>query len=274
MIINSCEYYNSLKDYDFKIIKGYHFKSGNIFFNYINDMYNLRLKYPKSDPMNLLAKLLMNSLYGRFGMKDIQTLSIFVDKDQLKQQGNELVTSIKLDDNLFFIEAIVDDSKQFEINVGIASIITAYSRVHMQKIKKFCLDNGIIIYYFDTDSIFTNKPLPDWMISNKLGDLKLEYIFDEVVFLGPKIYAGITTDGNYISKIKGFKDSKSIPFEKMKSLLIENSSLDLTHIKWFRSLINSSIKLEKSPYLLTPTQNKRKLIFEDGIATSTIPFKI
>jgi len=51
MIINSCEYYNSLKDYDFKIIKGYHFKSGNIFFNYINDMYNLRLKYPKTDPI-------------------------------------------------------------------------------------------------------------------------------------------------------------------------------------------------------------------------------
>ena len=31
-------------------------------------MYKLRLEYSKSDPMNLIAKLLMNSLYGRFGM--------------------------------------------------------------------------------------------------------------------------------------------------------------------------------------------------------------
>ena len=32
-------------------------------------MYNLRLQYDKGTPMNLIAKLLMNSLYGKFAMK-------------------------------------------------------------------------------------------------------------------------------------------------------------------------------------------------------------
>ena len=31
-------------------------------------MYDLRKSYPKTHPLNLIAKLLMNSLYGRFGM--------------------------------------------------------------------------------------------------------------------------------------------------------------------------------------------------------------
>lgn len=83
------------------------------------------------------------------------------------------------------------------------------------------------------------------MISDKLGDLKLEYIFKEAVFLGPKIYAGITTDGKYICKAKGFKDSSCIPFKDMKSLLMKGNSLNLNHIKWFRNLQDANILLRK-----------------------------
>ena len=231
MIINSCEYFNALNDYDFKIIKGYHFKSGMLFFDYVNKMYMLRLQYTKDQPMNFIAKLLMNSLYGRFGMKNVQTESLFVNESDLRLLNVALVSSMKLDEDLYFIESTVEDSKDFEINVGIASAITAYSRVHMQRIKKYCFDNNINIYYFDTDSLFVDKPLPDYMISSDLGALKLEYIFKEAVFLGPKIYAGILVDGTYICKVKGFKDSKSISFNDMKSLLVEGASLNLSHIR-------------------------------------------
>jgi hypothetical protein len=30
----------------------------------------LRLNYSKEDPLNFIAKILLNSLYGRFGMDD------------------------------------------------------------------------------------------------------------------------------------------------------------------------------------------------------------
>ena len=62
---------NSLKfGYQFEVLRGYYFNSGYLFKDYVNDLYNLRLRYPKSDPMNYIAKILLNSLYGRFGMDD------------------------------------------------------------------------------------------------------------------------------------------------------------------------------------------------------------
>jgi hypothetical protein len=270
MTITSAEYYNSLNDYNIEIIKGYHFKGENLFYDYVTDMYNLRMKYLKSHPMNFIAKLLMNSLYGRFGMKDILVESKFADSKVVNE--STLLSSIKLDDDLFFVEVELDRNES-ETSVGIASLITSYSRIHMQKIKQYCIDNDIKIYYFDTDSIFTDKPLPDRFISNKLGDLKLEYIFKEVVFLGPKIYGGITTDGEYICKIKGYKDSKKISFDAMKSLLNEGVSLNLNHVKWFRSLGSAQIGLVDTKYRLSPTQNKRYLVFKDGLAINTSPFK-
>ena len=68
------ELYNAEKfGYKFDILWGYTFDKDFIFKDYINDLYNLRLSYPKTDTMNMTAKLLLNSLYGRFGMDDAFT---------------------------------------------------------------------------------------------------------------------------------------------------------------------------------------------------------
>jgi hypothetical protein len=62
--------YNAIKfGYQFEVIKGYEFERGFIFKEYVEKMYTLRMKYAKGTSMNLIAKLLMNSLYGKFGMK-------------------------------------------------------------------------------------------------------------------------------------------------------------------------------------------------------------
>lgn len=59
---------NSLNfGYNFKIIKGYLFEKDYIFDGYVDELYNLRITYPKTNPLNYSAKLLLNSLYGRFG---------------------------------------------------------------------------------------------------------------------------------------------------------------------------------------------------------------
>jgi len=75
------ELYNAKKyGYNFDIIWGYTFKKGYIFKDYIDTLYNFRLSYSKSDPMNLISKLLLNSLYGRFGMDDLFTYSEIISK--------------------------------------------------------------------------------------------------------------------------------------------------------------------------------------------------
>jgi len=64
--------------YSFEIIKGYQFKTGDIFSKFLTKLYNLRKQYEKGTPMNLNAKLLMNSLYGKFGMRDDITKMIIL----------------------------------------------------------------------------------------------------------------------------------------------------------------------------------------------------
>jgi hypothetical protein len=46
-------------------------------------MYNLRLQYPKDHPMNLIAKLLMNSLYGVWKMKLLKWRYFLIKLNQI-----------------------------------------------------------------------------------------------------------------------------------------------------------------------------------------------
>jgi hypothetical protein len=80
--VYSLEMDNAMKfGYQFEILNGYQFEKGYIFKDYVEKMYNLRLKYDKGDPMNLIAKLLMNSLYGKFGMRMERTLVDIFEAD-------------------------------------------------------------------------------------------------------------------------------------------------------------------------------------------------
>jgi hypothetical protein len=53
-----------------KVLRGYQLFRGNIFKSWVEEQYKLRTSNPKSHPMNYIAKILLNSLYGRFGMTD------------------------------------------------------------------------------------------------------------------------------------------------------------------------------------------------------------
>ena len=114
--------------------------------------------------------------------------------------------------------------------------------------------------------------LPEELVGRELGLFKLESSYKEIVFLGPKIYSGITTDDRLITKIKGFKDSKDLSFNEIKSLLHKDSNLELNHVKWFRSI--NQIEMKEQPYILSSTANKREFIFKNGIAIDTKAFTL
>ena len=163
-----------------------------IFNNYVNDLYNLRLTYDKSHPMNYIAKLLMNSLYGRFGLNVLLSEFTIINKTELDRfvDYNEILELIDLDDKFLMgfiandkldgslISNLVNDVKS---NIAISSAITAYSRMVLADIKKYCLDNGIKLFYFYTDSVFTSKPLPDHFISRAIEKWKLEAFCKEAI---------------------------------------------------------------------------------------------
>jgi hypothetical protein len=113
--------------------------------------------------MNYIAKILLNSLYGRFGMDDNFSDINIIHKDFYGDFENKfidsIVTKIKIDD-YFLVEIkqseniIEENDDNHNINVSIAAAITSYSRIHMTQFKN---NPKINLYYTDTDSIYIDE---------------------------------------------------------------------------------------------------------------------
>ena len=186
---------NSLKyGYKFEVLRGYTFKKAFVFKDFIDDLYQLRLTYPKSDPMNYVAKILMNSLYGRFGMNDnFSTFEIFDQPSYIKYE-NKFKDFIKnvTDLGSHYLVEIFNPNKSLNteldngneihnINIAIASAITAYARIIMSQLKN---RKDRKVFYFDTDSWYIDGPLDEILVSpTELGKFKLEYIAKRGVFI-------------------------------------------------------------------------------------------
>ncbi len=68
------------------------------------------------------------------------------------------------------------------------------------------------------------------------------------------------------------KNAKDLSFDQIKSLLYICSNLELNHIKWFRSI--NQIEMKNSPYLLSNTENKRSVIYNNDLAVDTKAFTL
>jgi hypothetical protein len=79
-----------------------------------------------------------------------------------------------------------------DVNIAIASTFTAGARVVMYAFKN---KNLYKLYYSDTDSIVIDRELDTRLVGDKLGQLKLEHVINKAVFLAPKVYALVKTDG-------------------------------------------------------------------------------
>ena len=177
-----------------------------------------------------IAKLLMNSIYGRFGMHTPELKHAIVNPQQLDQivekylalpQGPwalrsrtgvlEKITLGTLDLITYILNKdILDFSKDKDIkllrkflkgipgqtNVPIAAAVTSYSRIIINQFKLLAISLGLDIFYSDTDSLVINGPLPPEVCNSaELGKLKLENTFKEGIFVAPKIYYLELEDG-------------------------------------------------------------------------------
>lgn len=118
--------------------------------------------------------------------------------------------------------------------------------------------------YSDTDSVHLLGELDPKYIGDKLGQMKLEGVAVDAVYLalpsfarGPKVYSLIMEDGSQICKIKGSK--KSLSHELMKSLLIKGSEQSIPQERWKRSLSDGQITLlAESAYTLALRSKQQK----------------
>jgi len=178
-----------------KVYKSYYYRAlCEPFSDFIATMYKLRMRF-KSDknPAELVVKILMNSLYGKFGQK-------FLDKENLipnNLNAEELhkLKSFEILGDFGEYLSIKENRVPTAFCIPIWAIyVTSYGRL-----KLYDLITKSDAAYCDTDSIITKKVMPT---SDKLGDLKLEMKIKEGIIVKPKFYAVRTADKEYI-KIKG-----------------------------------------------------------------------
>lgn len=209
-------------------------------------------------------------------MTDDLASHVIANTDKLDEiiNSKDKINTTKLNEDLYLVSyhdidenKLMDDHTNFYISIGIASAITAYSRVIMTQFKN--LPNNLM-YYTDTDSAIMEKPLDDSLVGKHLGQMVLEKEYKEFVALAPKVYGGILNNGKIITKVKGFKNH--IPFDDLKSLLNENKSLELQQTKWFRFIDKGFISIKSQVYTLIPTANKRKLAYKNNKLVGTEAF--
>jgi hypothetical protein len=187
--------------YKIKVKRGYVWPlKKKLFEKFINALYEIRLTSPKNSVSDIIAKLLMNSSYGRFGMNLDKENIGFILKDGVTEYrvlkiGNKNVQLYKEPVRL----------KTFS-HVGIATFVTSYARIHMHRLFGSL---GSDLFYTDTDSIFTTRKMDH---GKELGKLKFEAEYDSAVFLLPKTYYARGIQKSKIA-MKGFDKKKISQFD-------------------------------------------------------------
>lgn len=168
----------------YKLGKAVIFDKQKIFKDFVSDLYGLRLKN-KNNVMDVVCKLLMNSLYGKFA-QNIKQKTFYLMPVKTDDKTNY---SIYYD--IWFNET--DRKLPFQL-IGLSSYVTTYAHL---KLFEYINKNT---FYVDTDSIFTDLKLP---VSSELGALKLESEIKEAVFISQKNYSFLDTGNNQTIKFKG-----------------------------------------------------------------------
>lgn len=196
--------------YKIRFIQGYEFKkNGFIFKEYIEKKY-LEKKASKGAKREI-AKLLMNSLYGKFGQRRDEQTYVEISKNEFDRISNEhLYETIAIVGNSYYKIKEKQNFYSDFIHPEIAGLVTSYARTELYE--WFLMAGLENVYYCDTDSMIINKEIDAKFIGSEIGQMKLEANIKEFVALAPKMYSYISKDDMEVrTRAKGF------PYESIKA---------------------------------------------------------
>ena len=240
----------------------YQFKRGkDLFKNFVNDHY--AIKSSTNDPLQKsVAKLFLNALYGRMGMKDIDNVMGIVNKTEAYNLDKNTNVSIfsdlgndkylvkysgQINDNirkLYTKDPLVKNKQNFynkkELRdsglnktrnipsaVHIAAAISSYARIIINEFKNI---PGNPCVMSDTDSIVLTKPLPKEKTGKELGKMKLEQEIKQGIFIRKKLYFILNSNNQEIIKASGL-DSNKLDYFSFKNLL-DGKSVEIERINF------------------------------------------
>ena len=172
------------------------YSSAPIFRSFVDEMYAWRLEFRErgDETSAWMVKILMNSLYGKFGQRgivyershNIRDLRAMAWDDLDAETG--IVTRYRQLGGLVQVQS--DDSESRESHPAVASHVCAYARCNLFRFESIAGTDRV--FYMDTDSLLVDRVgyerLKPHIDESRLGALKLEGQFDEITIHGPKDY--------------------------------------------------------------------------------------
>lgn len=157
----------------------------NPFREFVADCFGLRRYYlDQNDGMANIVKLILNSLYGRWGLEPEGGLYQLVDLDGVADFGRYAgYTTADYNGRLYGYGPVEAGKPPDYINVFFAAQIAAGARVELLA---ELTRQGERAVYCDTDSIITTGDIPT---GPALGDWRLEMERGQADLIGPKEYA-------------------------------------------------------------------------------------
>ena len=143
------------------------------FIDFVRDLYEFRQNNPE---ISVVAKLIMNSLYGKFGQKYGKKIDILSVDATLKQLS--ACTDIERVNGYFIVKKLLKE-RAFCVPAW-ALYVTAYGRI---KLHDYISRYHAV--YCDTDSIITRS---DLVTSKDIGKMKLEHTIGTGYIIKPKMY--------------------------------------------------------------------------------------
>lgn len=164
-----------------------------------------------------VAKILLNSLYGKFGMKTEREKLVRFDERDYIPDGARPANPLDLDSGLWYVPEEADADY---VIPQIAAHVTTLSRLKLWGYFMTAHERGILAYG-DTDSVHTTADLSD-MCGSELGKLKDEGKGELYTgeYLQPKLYMLHGDRGGEKLVMKGYKPpkaGKNAYFERVKS---------------------------------------------------------
>ena len=192
-------------------IKRYVYTSARIFDGYVTTLYNMRKEYKARmkalvkdgkygcdeyylcEVYQMICKLLMNSLYGKWGQRtqefeEIGTTDDYGEDEYYNSEEDRMIRTLMFGGKIYACSSKMSEGR--DACPSIASTVTGYARMLMWKFLSACPERSY--YYMDTDSIFGTteavEALKEHISSTELGYLDVEQRIDWMETFAPKDY--------------------------------------------------------------------------------------
>lgn len=201
---------------------------------------------------------------------DIKILSEATEKNNFAVTYKKEPDIDICDSDLLYTNLLIKHDKEkrsLNASVAIASAITAYAYL---SIYDALTDEAVIAT--DTDSLITSKKLPDHLVGEGLGQMKLEATFTSCLFVKPKVYY-YENNGVYTYKFKGIPKGK-VTYQDYHELY-EGRSVQYV-VELLRKMPGGGLKQVETTINVSPPDDSKRLMIKDskGLWINTKPINL